>query len=130
MSNTLILIIGWLIGQVIYNLIKTHDLQKSNEKLNYKDAALVVFWKGIGTSLIAFSGLLAIMFIFPEFLKNVMEADDSGKAPAWAASVVRWLRASSVAFGMLSQFIVISVAGGLKNTTQKFIDKKFGDNEQ
>lgn len=131
MSNTLILVIGWMIGQVIYNLIKVHELQKHNDKLNYQDAATIVFWKGIGTFLIAFSGLLAILFIFPEFLKNVMDVDDAGKAPGWAAAVIRWLRASSVAFGMLSQFIVVWVAGGLKNTTQRFIDKKFGgENEQ
>lgn len=131
MNNTAILIIGWLIGQVIYNLIKVHDLQKENEKLSYRDAAMIVFWKGIGTFMIAFSGLLAAIFMFPEFFKNVMEVDDAGKAPEWAVFVIRWLRASSIAFGMLCQFIVVWVAGGLKNTTQRFIEKKFGgENEQ
>ena len=124
MNNYTILIIGWLIGQFAYNCIKTHELQKGHEELTYRDAAVIVFWKGIGTTLIAFSGLLIALFIMPEFFKNVMTVDDAGKSPGWPQTIVTWLRASSVAFGLLAQYIVVWVAGGLKNTTERFIKNK------
>ena len=129
MNNYTILCIGWLLGQLAYNAIKVHELQKNNEALSYRDAAVIVFWKGIGTTLIAFSGLLIILFLMPEFFRNVMEVDDKGKSPGWAQTIVTWLRASSVAFGLLAQYIVVWLAGSLKKTTERFINQKTG-NEQ
>lgn len=127
MNNYTVLCIGWLIGQFAYNCIKTHELQKEHAELSYRDAAVVVFWKGIGTTLIAFAGLLIALFIMPEFFKNVMTNDDVNKSPGWAQTIVNWLRASSVAFGLLAQYIVVWLAGGLKKTTERFINNKTGN---
>lgn len=125
MNNIAIVAVGWLIGQSAVNCIEAWKLQKGNDQLSFPESLKIVFGKNGASHAFGIIMLVAALFMLPEFVKNVMIVDDAGKKiPGWAAKVLTWLRASSIAFGAICQYIGLLLFAKLKQSVKTFIQAK------
>jgi hypothetical protein len=111
MENYIILAVGWLVGQIAYAAVSVYILQKDVVGIDYRQAAKVYAGKEIGSFVMAFSFLLVMLFIFPDFFDpSVSRADLRNKeALTIAERFIVYLRVSSVVCGGFSQHILFVI---------------------
>lgn len=108
MNNYIILAIGWIVGQTAYGSVSAYIIQKDMPGIDYWQALKIYFKKEVGSFAMAFSALLVLMFVFPDFFDpTVSRADLKNKeALTFVERMILYLRVSSVIVGGLSQHLL------------------------
>lgn len=76
MNNYVMLAVAWIIGQLVYASVSVYILQKNLSTIGYWEAVRAYFKSEFGNYVIAFSGLLLLMFIMPDFLDPSIKRAD------------------------------------------------------
>lgn len=107
MNHYAIIAIGWLIGQFAYAAVSVYILQR-NKNLNYWKAVQLYFPSEVGNFVIAFAGLLLIMFIATDFLDVEITAKDLRNKEALTVKekLILYQRTASVGIGAFIQHLV------------------------
>lgn len=125
MSNYLIIIIGWLLGQAAYACKKSWDIQKKSVSISFPQALHMFFKKE--TAAFAFGSimLLIAMFILSDFINLDIKKEElkNIEAAQWKKYLVNFLRTASVFFGYLCQNIGYFAFG----KSEKYLQKKADD---
>lgn len=111
MSNhNVIIASGWLIGQFAYAACSIYVLQK-NKKINYWKAAHLYMSSEIGSFIMAFSGLLVLMFIAPDFLDVEITRKDllNKEMLTWKERIIMYQRVSSIGISAFIQHIIYAI---------------------
>jgi cbb3-type cytochrome oxidase subunit 3 len=108
MNNYLIIAAAWFIGQIAYASVSAYIIQKDLTGIDYWQALRVYAKKETGSFVMAFSALLVMLFIFPDFFDpSVTRADLLNKeALTIKERMIAYLRTSSLIAGGLSQHIL------------------------
>lgn len=109
MSNTTIIILGWIVGQLGYTAVSIHVLQRDKPNINYWQAAGAYFKKEISSFVMAFCALLILLFIFPDFWgdADINRADLKIKSTlTWKERIIVYQRCTAVILGALSQHLL------------------------
>jgi hypothetical protein len=108
MSNYIILAIGWVVGQTAYGSVSAYIIQKDMPGIDYWQALKIYFKKEVGSFAMAFSALLVLMFIFPDFFDPAVSRADlkNKEALTFVERMILYLRVSSVVVGGLSQHLL------------------------
>lgn len=91
MNNYLIIVGGFIVGQIFQLAAASWNLQKKDEELTWPKAVWRYLQKGQGAFAMSLAALLVVLYLFPEF-------KDKGK-------VLENLRWYSVVFGVFAQWI-------------------------
>lgn len=104
------LVVAWLIGQFGYAAVSVYTLQKG-KKVNYWKAWQLYFSAEVGSFVMAFSALLIIIFIAPDFINtDVTRADLLNKETlTWKERLVLYQRSSAVGLSAFSQHLLYLV---------------------
>lgn len=104
------LILAWLIGQFGYASVSVYVLQKG-KKVNYWKAWSLYFSAEVGSFVMAFSALLIILFIAPDFINTeVTRADLLNKESlTWKEKFILYQRTSAVGVSAFSQHLLYLV---------------------
>lgn len=107
MNHYVIIALGWVIGQFAYAAVSVYVLQR-NKNLNYWKAVKLYFPSEIGNFVIAFAGLLLIMFIATDFLDVEITAKDLRNKEALTVKekLILYQRTASVGIGAFIQHLV------------------------
>lgn len=107
MNHYVIIALGWIIGQFAYAAVSVYVLQK-NKNLNYWKAIKLYFPSEIGNFVIAFAGLLLIMFIASDFLDVEITAKDlrNKETLSIKEKLILYQRSASVGIGAFIQHLV------------------------
>ena len=105
MNNTLIIIIGWLLGQVLYACKKSWDIQKKTVSLSFKDALELHFKKETASFAFATALLLTAIFVLPDFINLDVTKEElkNTEAAKWKYYLINFLRGIAVVFGYFCQ---------------------------
>lgn len=108
MNNLTILILGWIVGQFGYAAVSIHLLQRDKPNINYWQAAGAYFKKEISNFVMAFAGLLILLFIFPDFWDaDINRMDLKIKSTkTWKEWIMIYQRCTAVILGGLSQHLL------------------------
>lgn len=98
---------GWLIGQFAYAACSIYVLQK-NKDVPYWKAARIYISAEIGSFVMAFSGLLVILFIAPDFFDVEITRKDllNKEALTWKEKLIAYQRVSAIGIGAFIQHIL------------------------
>lgn len=107
MNHYVIIALGWLIGQFAYAAVSVYVLQR-NKELNYWKAVQLYFPSEVGNFVIAFAGLLLIMFIATDFLDVEITAKDLRNKEALTVKekLILYQRSASVGIGAFIQHLL------------------------
>lgn len=125
-GHYLIIAVGWLVGQFAYAAVSIYILQK-NKDLSYWKAVGLYLKSEVGNFVIAFSGLLLIMFIASDYLDvNITKADLFNKESLTVKEkLIFYQRSASVGIGAFIQHLVyVAFKKGKKKIEQYEIDNK------
>lgn len=102
-----ILILAWLIGQFGYAAVSVYVLQKG-KKINYWKAWALYFSAEIGSFVMAFSALLIILFIAPDFINTEVTRKDliNKDILTWKERFILYQRTSAVGISAFSQHLL------------------------
>ena len=108
MSNLQIIIVGWLVGQFGYAAVSIYNLQKDKPNINYPQAAVAYFSKEVGSFVMAFAGLMILVFVFPDFWDTDINRMDLKLKPVltWKERIFVYQRCTAVVLGGLSQHLI------------------------
>lgn len=106
-NHYLIIAGGWAVGQIAYASVSAYILQK-DKNTSYWSAVKLYFSAEIGSFVMAFSGLLVIMFIAGDFINvEITRADLLNKqALSWKEKVIVYQRCASVGIGAFIQHLL------------------------
>jgi len=126
MSNLQIIILGWIVGQFGYAAASIYNLQKDKPTINYVQAAGAYFSKEVGSFVMAFAGLMVLIFIFPYFLDtDINRMDLKVKSTlTWKERIMVYQRCTSVVLGGLSQHLIYIAFKRGKKEIEKLEEKK------
>lgn len=107
MNHYVIIALGWIIGQFAYAAVSIYVLQR-NKNLNYWKAVKLYFPSEVGNFVIAFAGLLLIMFITSDFLDVEITPKDlrSKDVLTVKEKLILYQRSASVGIGAFIQHLV------------------------
>lgn len=107
MNHYVIIALGWLIGQFAYAAVSIYMLQR-NKNLNYWRAVKLYFPSEIGNFVIAFAGLLLILFIATDFLDVEITAKDLRNKEVLTVKekLILYQRSASAGIGAFIQHLV------------------------
>jgi hypothetical protein len=120
MNQYVIIALGWAIGQFGYAAVSVYVLQR-NKDLSYWKAVQLYLSSEIGNFVIAFAGLLLIMFIANDFLDSEITAKDlrNKEVLTLKEKVVLYQRSASVGIGAFIQHLLfIAFKKGKKKIEQ------------
>lgn len=130
MSNHYLIIAGgWLVGQIAYASVTVYILQK-NKDITYWKAWALYCSSEIGNFVMAFSGLLVLLFIAGDFFNvEITRADLLNKtALSWKEKLILYQRTSSVVIGAFIQHLLYAgFKKGKKRIEQYEIDNNIQD---
>lgn len=108
MNNYIIIAVGWLIGQIAYASVSAYIIQKDLKGIDYWTALRVYVKSETGSFAMAFSALLILLFIFPDFFDPSVSRKDlkNKEALTIVERMILYLRVASVLIGGLSQHIL------------------------
>lgn len=126
MNNIQIIVLGWIVGQIGYAACSIYNMQKDKENVNYLEAAKAYFAKEVGSFVMAFSGLLILLFIFPDFWDTDLNRMDYKLKPVktWKEWIMIYQRCTAVVLGGLSQHLIYLIFRRGKKEIQKLDDEK------
>ena len=113
MSNYVVIIIGWLLGQAAYACKKSWDLQIRNIDLSFKEALKMHFTKETAAFAFGTVFLLIGIFISADYVNlDISKAELKNlEAVKWKIYLVNFLRTASVLFGYLCQSLGYFIFG-------------------
>lgn len=130
-SHYLIIAGGWLVGQIAYASVSTYILQKNKNVPYWK--ALGLYLNGeIGSFVMAFSGLLILLFIAGDYFNvEITRADLLNKQVlTWKEKIILYQRTSSVGVGAFIQHLLyVGFKKGKKRIEQYEIDNGIQDKQ-
>jgi hypothetical protein len=132
MNNITIIILGWLVGQLGYTAVSIHILQRDKPNINYWQAAGAYFKKELSNFVMAFTALLILLFIFPDFWgdADINRMDLKIKSTkTWKEWIMIYQRVTAVVVGGLSQHLLYIAFKRGKKEIQKLEDQKAEDVE-
>lgn len=102
-----IIALGWLVGQIGYAAASVYILQK-NKKASYWKALGLYFSAEIGGMIMAFAGLLILLFIAGDYITDEITAADlrNKQVLTWKEKVIVYQRTASVIIGGLCQHLL------------------------
>ncbi len=105
MNNYVILALGWILGQAAYLCVKSWDIQKKNESVDFKHALSLLFSKETAAWFFGFVMLLIIMFVLSDFIDlNITKEDVKNMEVAkWKVYLINFQRTVAVVFGFVCQ---------------------------
>lgn len=114
MNQQITIVIGWLIGMVIWSIVKLIMIQKENPLVTYREAAHIVFVRGALSYALGAAGCVGVLFVMPDFFKETIYVGDNvEKLPEstekTVSAILRYLRTSSLFFGIGCEAILKSV---------------------
>lgn len=109
-NHYLIIVGGWLVGQFVYAACSIYSLQNKRD-ITYWKAAQLYLSSEIGSFILAFSGLLVLLFIANDFVDvKITRADLLNKAAlTWKEKLIVYQHCSAFVLGMLSQHLIYAV---------------------
>lgn len=128
-NHYLIIAGGWFVGQLAYASVSAYILQK-NKNINYFRALGLYFSAEIGSFIMAFSGLLILLFIAGDFFNvEITRADLLNKAAlTWKEKIIVYQRTASVGIGAFIQHLLyVAFKKGKKKIEQYEIDNNIED---
>jgi hypothetical protein len=130
MSNLQIIIVGWLVGQFGYAAVSIHVLQRHKPNINYWEAAGAYFRKEFSNFVMAFAGLLILIFIFPDFWDaDINKMDLKIKSTkTWKEWIMIYQRVTTVVIGGLSQHLLYIAFKRGKKEIEKLDEQKANEN--
>lgn len=125
MEKYIIVLGGWALGQLLFIVVQAALVHKSSQyQHTFREALHVYFSKDIGPFFAGLVIMLIVVFVLPEILalanSNDIDNPNHGKYARW---VVNNLRISSIAFGVIAQFIGFLIV----SKSSKWITKQGGD---
>jgi len=128
MTQYLILIVGWILGQAFYATIKAWMEQKKHASLSFTEALKIVYSQ-TASFIICWVMLALALFFLPEITVRVINADPeaTNHAPGWMRGLIAWFRVTSVVFGAFSQWLALLLFGRVQTAITNFIGSKFPD---
>ena len=107
MSNYLIIVIGWILGQAAYAFKKSWDIQKSNSTVSLKQALKMHFTKESAAFAFGTVVLIIGIFVSADFINLDISKEElkNMEAVKWKIYLVNFLRTASVVFGYLCQHL-------------------------
>lgn len=106
MNNYLILIVGWIIGQLAWAGIRAWDIQRKNETVSFKQAMIIVYGKETAATFFGVVMLLAALFLMPDLYRQTLDDDNNLKPlSGWQQNILVQMRLYSILFGALCQII-------------------------
>lgn len=102
-----IIALGWAVGQVGYASVSVYVLQK-NKSVSYWKAWSLYFSGEIGSLVMAFSGLLILLFIAGDYIVfDITLSDLRNKAVlSWKEKLIVYQRTASVVIGAFVQHLL------------------------
>jgi hypothetical protein len=132
MSNHYFIIAGgWFVGQLGYASVSVYILQK-DKKINYWKALGIYFNSEVGSFVMAFSALLVLLFIAPDFFNiEITKADLANKAVlTWKEKLIIYQRSAAVGIGAFCQHLIyVAFKKGKKNIEQYEIANQLQDKQ-
>lgn len=127
MNNIVIIIIGWLLGQIAYAIKKSWDIQKKTPDVNFVDALKLHFSKETASFAFGTTMLLIVIFILPDFVNLDVTKEDikDTEAAKWKWYLINFLRIISVFFGYLCQQLGYYFFG----RTEKILEQRQKDSD-
>jgi hypothetical protein len=128
-DHYLIIAGGWFVGQIAYASVSVYILQK-NKNIDYWKAWALYFSAEIGSFVMAFSGLLILLFIAGDFFNvEITRADLLNKAAlTWKERIIVYQRTASVGVGAFIQHLLyVGFKRGKKRIEQYEIENQIED---
>lgn len=109
MNNYLVLLFGFIIGQMTLTVIGSYFLQRTKEGIDFPQAIKVFMHKEVGNYAVAICGLIILMFMLSDYVDpKLTRAELLTKAAlTWREKAIVYSRTFSVVFGCFSQFILL-----------------------
>lgn len=106
-NHYLIISGGWFIGQLAYASVSVYILQKG-KNVSYWKALSLYFSGEIGSFVMAFSGLLVLLFISGDYLNvEITRADLLNKQVlTWKEKIIVYQRTASIGVGAFIQHLL------------------------
>lgn len=106
-NHYLVISCGWLIGQFAYAACSIYVLQK-NKNVPYWKAAKLYLSGEIGSFVMAFSGLMVLLFIVPDFFEVQITRKDllNKEALTWKEKIIVYQRVAAIGFGAFIQHVL------------------------
>lgn len=107
MKNYIILVIGWILGQIAYAFKKSWEIQRNKPNVTFKEALTIHFTKETASFGFAFIILLIGLFILPNFINMDLTQEDvkNLEVAKWKVYFINFLNVVAVVFGYLCQNI-------------------------
>lgn len=105
MSNYVILVIGWVLGQAAYAFKKSWEIQRNKPNVSFSDALKTHFTKETASFAFAVICLLIGLFVLPNFINMDLTKEDlkNMEAAKWKVYFINFLNVVAVVFGYLCQ---------------------------
>lgn len=125
MNHVVILMIGWVVGQFAVSAILVYLYQKDKDNIGYWQAVRAYFSKEVGNHVIAFAGLLVILFISYDYIDlKITRADLANKAAlTWKEKAMYYQRTFAVIVGATIQLVLTLAYKRGKVAIEKAADK-------
>lgn len=126
-----IIIIGWIIGQFGYAACSVYVLQR-NKNVNYWKAFSIYLASEIGSFVMAFAALLAILFIANDFIDMQITRKDlmNKEMLTLKEKIIVYQRTASFIFGGLCQHLIyVAFKKGKKKIEQYEVENKIEDSK-
>ena len=123
-NHYLIIALGWLVGQIGYASVSVYILQR-DKNISYWKALALYFSGEIGSFVMAFSGLLILLFIANDFFDiQITRADLLNKtALSWKEKIIVYQRTAAVGIGAFCQHLIYVIFKKGKKKREQIISK-------
>lgn len=124
MQNYFILFGGWVLGQMILITVNAIRIQRSSKyETGFKEAFGIYFKKDFGPTVLAFIVMVAAMFVLPEAVIHNQTGDLQDKEHSKLLNhIVSWMRAYSILFGIMSQFMGFLMVSKAEKWLKRVVD--------
>lgn len=125
MNNYLIILFGWILGQLTFTTISAYLLQRNLTGIDFKKAFVVFIKKETGNYAVAICALLGLMFMLSDYIDpNITRQDLLHKEVlSFKEKAIVYSRTFSFIFGIFCQFILLVLfkrgINGIKDYAQK-----------
>jgi hypothetical protein len=108
MNNYIIIILGWIVGQIAYASVSVYILQKNLPSIGYLQALREYGKKEFGSFIMALSALLVLLFIFPDYFDSTIKRSDllSKETLTIKEKLIVYQRTGAVIVGGLCQHLL------------------------
>lgn len=126
MSNYVILVIGWFLGQLAYAFKKSWEIQRNKPNVTFSDALKMHFTKETASFAFAVVILLIGLFILPNFINMDLNKEElkNMEAAKWKVYFINFLNVVAVVFGYLCQNIGWFIFGKSEKLLKAQADKE------